>query len=229
MEAQGIIKKIFEPTEWCAPVVVVQKKQSTNIRVCTDFSRLNKFILRERYYSPTPAELVSQIDLSNCRFFSVMDALKGYHQISNDEQSQPLTTFITPHGRYCYQTAPMGLCSISEHYNRRMDQAFENLRNVYHIVDDCLIASPTWEKHIEDVRNFLHRCREHGISLNERKITFAQSCVTFAGLQISSEGYSLDPKLIKALRHFPTPTCKSDVRSFFGLVNQLSSVSDQNS
>ena len=227
MEAQGIIRKITEPTQWCAPIVIVPKKQSDEIRVCTDFSRLNQFIVRERYFSPTPSELISQVDLSKCQYFTVMDALKGYYLVPLDEQSQPLTTFITPQGRYCYRVAPMGLSSISEHYNRRMDQAFDDLKSVRHIVDDCLIASASWEEHVEDVRNFLQRCREHGISLNDRKITFGQKCVTFAGLQISSSGYSLDPQLIKALRCFPTPTNKSDIRSFFGLVNQLSSVSDQ--
>lgn len=227
LEDQKIIKKVYEPTEWVSPIVIVPKKDSDQIRLCTDFSRLNEHILRERYFSPTPTDLISQTDLSQCRFFTVVDALKGYFQVPLDEESQPLTTFLTPYGRYCYLVAPMGLCSISEHYNRRMDQALEGLQRVYHIVDDCLIASPTWEEHVKDVQAFLQRCRDRAITLNRQKFTFAQSTITFAGLQISSHGYSIDPKLIEALQKFPTPVSKTDVRAFFGLVNQLSNLSNQ--
>lgn len=51
--------------------------------------------------------------LEDAKYFTVMDAMKGYHQCPLDEKSQALTTFITPFGRYKYLQAPYGLLSIA--------------------------------------------------------------------------------------------------------------------
>ena len=222
LEESGIIKQITSPTEWCAPIVVASKKDSAKIRLCIDFRQLNQYVKRERYVSPTPQELISNARLQDCRFFTVVDARKGYHQIPLDEESQPFTTFITPFGRYCYLKAPYGISSISEHFNRRMDEALRDLPRVHHIVDDILIASSTWQQHVEDVNRLFQRLRECRITLNAGKFTFGQDSVTFAGLRLSRGGFSMDPELLQAIRSFPTPQSKTDVRSFFGLVNQLS-------
>ena len=48
----------------------------------------------------------------------------------------------------------------------------------------------------------------------------------FAGFQLSSDGYCIDPSITKVLAQFPTPANHSDLRFFFGLVNQLSSSTD---
>ena len=61
LQTQGIIEPVTEPTEWCAPIVVTPKKDTEGIRMCVDLSRLNKYVRRERYQSPTPAEAVADI------------------------------------------------------------------------------------------------------------------------------------------------------------------------
>ena len=60
LESEGIIVPVKEPTEWCAPIVVEPKKGG-GIRLCVDLSRLNKFVRREHYQSPTPIEEVASI------------------------------------------------------------------------------------------------------------------------------------------------------------------------
>ena len=115
---QGIITPMTEPTNWCAPLVVAPKKGTDRICMCMDLSKLNRFVRRERYPSVTPAEAVTDIHQSQVKFFTVFDALKGYHQCPLDKESQKLTTFITPFGRFKYLRAPYGISSISEHYNR---------------------------------------------------------------------------------------------------------------
>ena len=61
LQAQGIISPVTEPTAWCAPIVFTPKKNSDQIRLCVDLSRLNKFVQRERYQSDTPAQAVADI------------------------------------------------------------------------------------------------------------------------------------------------------------------------
>ena len=135
LQQQDIIAPVAQPTEWCAPIVVAPKKGTDDIRLCVDLSKLNRYVCRERYQSPTPAEAVADIVASEAQVFTVLDAKKGYHQCLMDEQSQLLTTFLTPFGRFKYKRAPYGLSSIAEHYNRRMAEAFEGLSGFRRVVD----------------------------------------------------------------------------------------------
>ena len=82
---------------------------------------------RERYQSPLPAEASADIMAEEAKYFTVIDAAKGYHQCSLHEQSQLYITFITPFGRFKNLMAPYGFSSIAEHYNRRTAEAFEGL------------------------------------------------------------------------------------------------------
>ena len=52
--------------------------------------------------------------------------------------------------------------------------------------------------------------------------TFGQPQVTFAGFILSADGYKVDSSITDAISRFPTPSNRTNLRSFFGLVNQLS-------
>ena len=113
LQSQNIIAPVTEATIG-APIVVAPKKNSDRIRMCVDLSHLNRYVKRERYQSPTPAEAIADISACQAKFFTVLDAMKGYHQCPLDQESQLLTTFITPFGRFKYMRAPYGISSISE-------------------------------------------------------------------------------------------------------------------
>ncbi len=191
--------------------------------MCVDLSKLNKFVRREHYPSATPLEAVADIQQSSAKHFTVFDALKGYHQCPLDEESQKLTTFITPFGRFMYRRAPYGISSISEHYNRRMDEAFQGLTSIRKIVDDVIVYDENKPRHVQHVREILRRCENKGISLNRDKFQFCQTEARFAGLKLTQHGYSISEDIIAAVAKFPTPSTRTDLRSFCGLVNQLAS------
>ena len=158
LQVQGIIEPVTEPTEWCAPIVVTPKKNSEDIRICVDFSKLNKYVPRELYSVCTPSDAIADISSIHSKYFTVFDALKGYHQCPLEATTQLLTTFMTPFGRFKFLRAPFGICSISEHYNRRMDEAFQGLTNYRRIVDDVIIFDEDKRTHATHVRQFLQRC-----------------------------------------------------------------------
>ena len=74
--------------------------------MCVDLSHLNKFIIREWYLSSTPAEAVADIAANKAKIFTVLDALKGYHQCPLDQSSQPL------HIYHAIQTVQVPACSL---------------------------------------------------------------------------------------------------------------------
>ena len=83
-------------------------KPGGGIRICVDLSKLNKFVKRPTHPLASPKEVVSDIPLYQ-KYFSTMDAIKGYWQVPITKKSQELTTFITPWGRYKYLRPPIGL------------------------------------------------------------------------------------------------------------------------
>ena len=223
LQAQGIIAPVTHPTEWCAPIVVTPKKDSKKIRLCVDLSHLNRYVKRERYQSDTPAQAVADIAADHAKIFTKLDAMKGYHQCPLSVTSQDLTTFLTPFGRFKFLRAPYGISSISEHYNRRMDEAFSGLFGYRRVVDDIVIYDQDPDKHADHVRQFLQRCSERGITLNRSKWVYAKPSVDFAGFTLSEDGYQVATHITQAIAAFPTPSSRTDLRSFIGLVNQLSS------
>ena len=100
LENAEIIRKVTKPTAWVHPIVVVPKKNG-DIRVAIDFRKLNRCIIRPNFETSTPFQDVRTIPVG-MQFFTVIDALKGYHQVPLDSESIDLTTFSTPFGRYQY-------------------------------------------------------------------------------------------------------------------------------
>ena len=222
MVDKNVIEKVGDvPTEWCHPMVVVQKPNG-KVRITTDFGKLNKQVDRTVHNARTAFDIVSDRS-SGAKYFTTLDATKGYWQMTLDPESRHLTTFITPWGKYRYLRAPMGFISTGDSYNYRGDEALEGIPRVKKIVDDILIEDSTLEEHIKQVRLVLERCRQHGITLSKSKFKFAKKEVQFAGFIISADKIGVDPAKIKAIGEFPTPSTRTDLRSFMGLANQLGS------
>jgi hypothetical protein len=106
MEAKGVIEKVEGHTPWFAGMVVVPKKYG-DVRICVDLKPLNENVLKEVYPIPKVDETLAQ--LAGATVFSKLDANSGFWQIPLAEESQQLTTFVTPFGRYCFKKLPLGI------------------------------------------------------------------------------------------------------------------------
>ncbi len=105
MVSQGVIQKIQEPTDWCAGA----PKSNGKVRICVDLTRLNNSVCRERHPLPSVDQVLAQ--LAGAKKFSKLDANSGFWQIPLSPESIPLTTFITPFGRFCFHRLPFGITS----------------------------------------------------------------------------------------------------------------------
>jgi hypothetical protein len=54
MERLDVISVHEEPSTWCHPIVIAPKKDSDELRICIDFTHLNKFIQHEFHPSIPP-------------------------------------------------------------------------------------------------------------------------------------------------------------------------------
>ena len=71
MELMGVISKAEQPTQWCAGMVAVPKKNGS-LRICVDLKHLNEAVHREVHPLPKVNETLAQ--LSGVTIFSKLDA-----------------------------------------------------------------------------------------------------------------------------------------------------------
>ena len=223
LEEQKIVRKVTAPTAWVHPIVIAMKKDG-DIRLCVDFTILNDNIIRPRFDTATPFQAVRTIP-PGMKFFTVIDALKGYHQVQLDEESSALTTFSTPFGRYQYLRLPFGITHAGDDYSRRVSEVFDDIENSRRIVEDVIVFSATYEEHLKLVRRLFQRAADHNIAINVSKMVFAQPTAKFGGYIVSSQGFQPNPDLTKAIREFPQPKNITDVRAFHGLCQQVGNFS----
>ena len=74
-----------------------------------------------------------------------------------------------------------------------------------------------WWKSIE----LLETVSRSGIVLNPEKFQICAKDVEFAGFRITSTRVAPLPKYLDSTRLFPTPKSLTDIRSWFGLINQV--------
>lgn len=218
MEKEGVVKKVVEPTDWCAPMVVVPKS-SGRVRITTDFTALNKAVRRPKYELPSVDDTLAK--LNGAKFFTKLDANSGFFQCILDKESAPLTTFITPYGRYQYLRLPMGITSAPEIYSQKMASILDGLEGVSNLMDDICVSGKSEEEHDQRLHAVLSRLRDVGVTLNPDKCEFSVQSMTYLGHLVSEHGISPDPEKTDAIVKFPAPTNVTEVRRFLGMVNQL--------
>ena len=96
MEKLGVIRPVNEPTDWCHPIVVVQKPNGA-IRLCLDLTKLNTEISPEFHQLESVIETLAKLG-EECKFMTKVDANSGYWQMELSKASQLQTTFLTPFG-----------------------------------------------------------------------------------------------------------------------------------
>ena len=216
----GVLEKVpvGEAVEWCSLMVVVAKKDGRPRRT-VDLQELNSQCSRETHHCMSPFKLACQIPKGKLK--TVLDATDGYHSIPLDQESRPLTTFITEWGRYRYKRLPQGYVAAGDAYTRRYDEIIKDVKCKIKCVDDTLLWSDDIDQAYRDTWNYLKICHDNGITLNKEKFQFSSEEVTFAGLNITMDGICPTKTTLKAIKDFPKPKDITGARSWFGLINTV--------
>ena len=215
----GIIKPVEGHTDWCSSMTYVMKPDG-NVRTCLDPSKLNKAIKRCPHKTPTTEEL--SYKFQGAQYFTKLDAHQGYYSVELDEQSQLLTTFRTPIGRYCYLRLPMGLATSQDIFQSKMDFITSQCTGAVGIADDIVIYGATETEHNENLQQFMKVAKENGLTLNSKKCYVKQTQIKFFGTIYGREGMKPDPEKVEDIKQIPTPTTKKELQQFIGMIQYLS-------
>jgi hypothetical protein len=125
-------------SEWAAPTFI-QAKKTGDMRILTDFRRLNAQIRRK----PIPLPKISDFlrKLSGFKYATAIDLSMGYYHLPLDLEAQKVCTTILPWGKYQYKVLPMGVKTSPYIFQRIMYELLGDIPNIQVYLDDILITS----------------------------------------------------------------------------------------
>ena len=127
------------------------KKSNGKLRMCVDFTNLNRACPKDTYPLPRIDTLVDST--ARHELLSFIDAFSGYNQIKMNEEDQEKTSFVTSQRLFCYKVMPFRLKNAGAMYQRLMNKMFTHQigRNVQVYVDDMLVKSLRENDHLNDL------------------------------------------------------------------------------
>jgi len=137
-------RNLIEPANgaWSSPVVLVRKKDGS-WRFCIDYRKLNSVTIQDAY--PLPRIDESLDVLAGSKFFSTLDLLSGYWQVSLSPDAQDKAAFITRDGLWKWKLLPFELASALATFQRLMEQVLSGLhwKTLFIYLDDVIVISLT--------------------------------------------------------------------------------------
>ena len=117
----------------------------------------------------------------------------------------------------------MGHWSASGAYTNRFDDAIQDVSRRYKCVDDTFLYDSSIEEAFWHTFEFLETCARAGVTLKPEKFKFCKREVEFVGFHLGWSCYLPSSERLRAIKDLAMPEQPSitDIRSWYGLVNQL--------
>jgi len=216
----GFIKEVHHP-EWLANLVIIPKVNG-KLRICIDYTNLNKACPKDPYQLPRIDQIVAST--SGCDLLSFLDAYSGFHQIHMSREDSKHTNFVIVDGLYCYVVMPYGLRNALSTFVRAMNKTFGYLvRDIVEVyIDDIMVKTKEGSTLVENLGLVFDRLRATRTNLNPKKCVFDVSAGRLLGFLVSHRGIEVNPAKIKAIRALMPPAQIKDVQKLIGSLAALS-------
>jgi hypothetical protein len=213
MLAAGVIEPGQSP--WASPVVLVRKKDGS-VRFCVDYRRLNAATTFDAYPIPRIDETLEA--LGGTRYFSTLDLLSGYWQVGLTEKARQKAAFTTRNGLFLWNVMPFGLCNAPATFERLMETVLRGLqwKECLVYLDDVVVFARNEQEMLARLDAVFARLSAAGLKLKPRKCSLFARETEYLGHIVSEAGIRVNPDKVSAVRDWPVPQTKSEVRSFLG-------------
>jgi len=139
------------------------------------------------------------------------------------QEDIPKTAFRCPGhvGLFEWIVMTFGLKNAGATYHRSMNFIFHEfiskLVEIY--IDDVLVKSGDFIKHLADLRKMLECTRKHVLKMNSNKCAFGVSAGQFLGFMVHQRGIEISRRSIDAINKIVAPTNKTELQSLIGKIN----------
>lgn len=213
----GIIERTICP-RWLNPVIAVPKKNG-KVRVCLDARKLNECTKKFSYNSRNTNEILSR--LKGSKYLSTLDLSDAYYQIKIAEDCRDFTSFkVGTKGTFRYVRMAMGLCNSASTWCELIDRVIgcDLEPECFSYIDDFIIATDTFERHLEVIEIVLSRLNAANLTISAEKSFFCKESLDFLGYKITPEGIKVNEDKITSIVNLPRPTTVRKIRQFIGMV-----------
>lgn len=210
----GIVEPSNSP--WSSPILLVKKKDGS-FRFCVDYRKLNSVTVRDSYPLPLVSDILDK--LRNAKYISSLDVKSAYWQVPVAESSRQYTAFTVPNrGLFQFRRMPFGLHNAPATWMRLLDSVIgHDLEpHVFCYLDDIIIVTETFEKHLFVLDEIFKRLRDANITVSLDKCQYCKPEMLYLGYKVDRNGLHVDPGKVKAMLDLPTPTSVSEVRRIVG-------------
>ncbi|GFX71369.1 retrovirus-related Pol polyprotein from transposon 297 [Trichonephila clavipes] len=214
-DKNGIIELCSSP--YASQVVVVKKKDGKS-RVCIDYRRLNRKLIKDNYPLPLIDDILDC--LQNAKIFTTLDLKNGFFHVVVNERSRKFTSFVTHNGQYQFRRMSFGLSTCPSTFMRYINAIFQHLMLksiVFPYMDDVVIPAANESQALEYLKIVLEVADDYGLEINFKKCQFLHNTIEFLGHIIENGRLFPSPSKTKAVINYPDLKNTKDVRRFLGL------------
>ena len=231
MDLEKIIKRLSDngvlipnTGHWGFPVFIIYNKD--NPRMLVDIRKLNALLTLFPCPLPNIRELIRQ--LTQSKWFTVLDMPDGYFQMELTPESRPKAGIVHLQGSHMFTRVPKGLSTAVAQFMHAVNLIYQDIprtsdgrKCVEAYLDDTLVHGRTLDEMLFYLEEVFIRYQKYGAKLNSRKIRIGYNEINFLGLIIGMNGIKPDPEKIKAVKRLAMPKTLTELRSLIGTVNQL--------
>jgi hypothetical protein len=210
-----------------ASYVVLVPKPNGELRICINFSKINKMLLRHHYPLPACADLISHI--ARYRFYAKLDLYNGFYNFDVDKHAQWLTSTIGPGHAFTWRKIPQGLAPVPNWFQWAMTTVLGDFVGTICLIyiDDLIILANSPEELNDNIRKILARLDSFNFRISIKKCDFEPTQqITFLGHHISHGSIRPAQDSSEILRAIVNPNDEhtpeqkaSKLSTFLGLVN----------
>lgn len=213
-----------------ASFVVLVPKPDGSLRICINYSKINKMLLRHHYPLPPCQDLINQ--LARHKYFAKIDLLNGFYNFSVKKSAQWLTSTIAPGHALTWRKIPQGLAPVPSWFQWAMSTVLADYVSTICLlyIDDLIIFGDTPEDLNANIRKILARLNAYHLRINVKKCDFDPTEeIEFLGHKISQGMIRPGAKTATILKDIVCPNDEAEpedkvskLNTFIGIVNWFS-------
>ena len=192
--------------------------------MCVDFRKINDLQPQVRRVDSATSGNISLVPLPKidemyaAKIFTTLDLRSSYYHINLDKESKAKTAFVTPFGKYEFNTVPFGLAQAPAYFQQLISMVLQDCRDfMMAYLDDIIIFSRTPEEHLIHIEIIFQKLKVAGLKLKESKCDFFKSEIHYLGHLISDKGIQPLPEKLDTIQNMPHPQTPKEIKQFLGL------------
>ncbi|GFW22017.1 retrovirus-related Pol polyprotein from transposon opus [Trichonephila clavipes] len=159
------------------------------------------------------------MNIPHTTIMSTLDLRSGYFQLAVNRSDIVKTVFVTKNGTYAFRRMPFGLSGAAPNFQKAINIILKPVMgkfvNVY--MNDVIISSPSFNQHIEHLREVFRLLQDTGLTLNKEKCKFGCEELKHLGLIINKTGIKTDETKVPAMVEMKPSRNSKEVSKFLGM------------